>query len=78
MTAFRKGALMKRIIISEPICCVLCVWASAWAMAAESPDKLAQAILSKAGIHATLCELPRVGDGVLAAALARVPTTRGA
>ena len=50
---------------------VLLVWASA-AFAADDPtDALAQTLLAKAGIHATVCELPRVGDGALAAALAR-------
>ena len=33
-------------------------------------DGLAKALLAKAGIRATLCEMPRVGDGTLAAALA--------
>lgn len=31
---------------------------------------LAQTIIAKAGIHATVCEMPRVGDGTLATALA--------
>src|SRR5262245_18883186 len=39
--------------------------------AGASADELAKAILEKAGIHATLCELPRAGDGTLAAALVR-------
>ena len=40
-------------------------------VAAESDDVLAKAILQKAGIRVGVCEMPRVGDGTLAAALAR-------
>ena len=40
--------------------------------AADDPaDDLAKTILQKAGIHVGVCELPRAGDGTLAAALAR-------
>ena len=40
--------------------------------AAEEPaDALARAVLAKAGIRAGVCEMPRVGDGSLAATLAR-------
>jgi outer membrane protein assembly factor BamB len=40
--------------------------------AAEEPaDSLAKAVLDKAGVRAGVCEMPRVGDGTLAAALAR-------
>jgi hypothetical protein len=38
---------------------------------AADPDDLARYLLGKAGIHVGVCELPRVGDGRLAAALAR-------
>src|SRR5580693_8764327 len=38
---------------------------------ADPADVLAQSILQKANIHVGVCELPRVGDGTLAAALAR-------
>ena len=38
--------------------------------AGTSADTLAATIVAKAGIHATLCEMPRAGDGTLAAALA--------
>ena len=34
-------------------------------------DALARTVLAKAGVHATICEMPRVGDGTLAAALAK-------
>lgn len=47
------------------------LWATA-AFAADDPaDALAKTVLAKAGIHATVCEMPRAGDGTLAAALAR-------
>jgi len=40
--------------------------------AAETPvDALAKMVLDKAGVRATVCEMPQVGDGSLAAALAR-------
>ena len=40
--------------------------------AAEEPaDSLARTVLAKAGVRATVCEMPRAGDGTLAAALAR-------
>ena len=38
---------------------------------AADPDDLARHLLGKAGIRAGVCELPRGGDGTLAAALAR-------
>jgi len=42
------------------------------ARAADDPsDAVAKGVLDKAGIHATVCEMPCVGDGTLAAALAR-------
>jgi outer membrane protein assembly factor BamB len=40
-------------------------------LAEESADVLARALLAKAGIQATVCEMPRAGDGALAAALAK-------
>lgn len=40
--------------------------------AAEVPaDLLAKMVLDKAGVRATVCEMPQIGDGTLAAALAR-------
>ena len=48
---------------------------------AATPDAtaLAKVVLAKAGIHVTVCEMPRVGDGSLAAALAEqgVPLVHG-
>lgn len=42
------------------------------ARAAEDlSDTLAQIVLGKAGVRATVCEMPRAGDGTLAAALAK-------
>ena len=43
---------------------------STWCRADDSDD-LAKAILAKAGIRVGVCGMPRVGDGTLAAALAR-------
>lgn len=40
-------------------------------LAEEPAGALARAVLAKAGIRAGVCEMPRVGDGTLAAALAR-------
>ena len=51
----------------------LALWASLPPMAdaAEEPaDVLAKTVLDKAGVRATFCEIPRAGDGTLAAALA--------
>ena len=67
----QRVLLMKRTIASQWIGCFLYACTSSWAMAAESPDEMAQSILSKAGIRVGVCEIPRVGDGLLAAALAR-------
>ena len=48
---------------------LLCTGAT---LAAKDPaDIMATTVLTKAGIQATVCEMPRVGDGTLAAALAR-------
>jgi hypothetical protein len=33
----------------------------------EAADSLAKGVLDKAGVRATVCELPRAGDGTLAA-----------
>ncbi len=41
------------------------------AASASADDALAAALVSMSGIHIGVCELPRVGDGRLAAALAR-------
>src|SRR5208283_3484417 len=49
---------------------LVCAHSPAFA-AADAADALAQTIMQQAGIRATVCELPRVGDGTLAAALAR-------
>ncbi len=51
--------------------CLFCACTPSLALAGPSPDALARSILGKAGIHVGVCELPRVGDGILAAALAR-------
>ena len=52
-------------IFLASVCCPL-------ASAADGPaDALAASLLEKSGIRVGVCELPRVGDGVLAAALAR-------
>ena len=39
-------------------------------VAEEPVDALAKAVLAKAGIRVGVCEMPRGGDGALAAALA--------
>ncbi|NQT52266.1 hypothetical protein HQ576_09465, partial [bacterium] len=52
------------------VCCCMVVGLSTWCRADDSDD-LAKSILAKAGIRVGVCEMPRVGDGTLAAALAR-------
>lgn len=49
------------------------------AMQPDAAAVFAKALLAKSGIRATLCEMPRVGDGALAAALALqgVPMVHG-
>ena len=51
-------------------CCFLVMGLSNLCRADES-DELAKQFLAKAGIRVGVCEMPRVGDGALAAALAR-------
>ena len=52
------------------VCCCLVLGLSTWCRADDS-DEVARSILAKAGIRVGVCEMPRVGDGTLAAALAR-------
>jgi hypothetical protein len=55
-------------ILAHSAAIMLCVTAT---HAAGHADALANIVLDKAGVRATVCEIPRVGDGTLAAALAR-------
>ena len=48
----------------------MCWCASISFAADETSDALAKVLIAKAGIHVGVCELPHVGDGTLAAALA--------
>ena len=62
---------MKKCISILPLFTIF-ICAAVTARAEDSPaDLLANTLLEKAGVRAGICEFPRVGDGVLAAAMAR-------
>ena len=63
---------LRKIAMKHLTCSlVMLLCATATFAADDSADALAKSVLEKAGIRVGVCEMPRVGDGTLAAALAR-------